>query len=360
MMKPAFWKGKTVLVTGHNGFKGTWLSKWLDLLGADVVGVSLRPDEKNEFGKLTFHGDCRSLELDIRDARKLHTIDRYAPEIVFHLAAQAIVKTAKEHPADTFETNVMGTTNLLEQLRGMPSVKAVVVVTSDKVYENREEAVAYTERDGLMGSEPYSCSKVAEEQVARAYYESYFRAQGVGLATARASNAFGGGDYHFDRLIPYLEECAYRGVVPEIRNPDAVRPWQYVLDLLAGYLALAEALYDTPNDTWQSYNFGPEKSELFTVGQMADMICGNAVKTVSRQNFYEAGLLMIDSEKSKGMLGWRPLYNVRDGLSRTNASYREYFRHGNSDRIYEDAIMDYMGRLEEGKMSGSKGKRVLP
>lgn len=345
-MKPAFWKGKTVLVTGHNGFKGTWLSKWLDLLGADVVGVSLHPDDKSEFEKLAFRGTFRNLELDLRDAKKLHILEECGPQIVIHLAAQAIVKTAKEHPADTFETNVMGTANLLEQLRCVPSVRSIVVVTSDKVYENKEQAVAYTERDGLMGSEPYSCSKVGQEQVAKAYYESYFKAQGVGLATARASNAFGGGDYHFDRLIPYLEECAYRGVTPELRNPDAVRPWQYVLDLLAGYLTLAEALYDMPNDAWQSFNFGPEKSELFTVGQMADMICGQAVKSTAGQRFYEAGLLMIDSEKSREMLGWRPLYNVRDGLAQTNLSYQEYFRHGNSDRIYEEAVMDYMERLE--------------
>ena len=345
-MRPEFWKGKTVLVTGHNGFKGAWLSKWLDMLGAEVVGVSLRPDEKNEFGKLTFGEAYTDLELDIRDPESLHIIRRYSPQLVIHLAAQAIVRTAKEYPADTFGTNVMGTVNLLEQLRDMPSVRSVVVVTSDKVYENRERAEAYTESDGLMGSEPYSCSKVAEEQVAKAYYESYFRETGVGLATARGSNAFGGGDYHFDRLIPYLEECACRGVAPEIRNPDAVRPWQYVLDLLAGYLTLAEFLIHKPNDAWQSYNFGPEKSELYTVGQMAGMICGNAVECVSKQDFYEAGLLMIDSEKSKETLGWHPLYNVRDGLLQTGASYREYFRNGNSDRIYEDAIADYMERLE--------------
>ena len=344
-MKPEFWKGKTVLITGHNGFKGTWLSKWLDMMGAHVLGVSLCPDEKNGFEKLTFSNSYRNLEIDIRDYQKLSILQQYSPEIVIHLAAQAIVKTAKEHPIETFATNVMGTANLLEQLRNVSSIKAIVVVTSDKVYENKEQMLAYTENDGLMGSEPYSCSKVAEEQVAKAYFESYFKAKHVGVATARASNAFGGGDYHFDRLIPYLEACAYRNVIPEIRNPNAIRPWQYVLDLLAGYLTLAEYLYDKPNASWKSFNFGPERSELFTVGEMADIICGNAVASSLRQNFYEAGLLMIDSQKSKEQLGWFPRYNVSEGLVQTNHSYQEYFKHGNSDIIYEHAIEDYMRRI---------------
>ncbi len=344
-MKPEFWKGKTVLITGHNGFKGTWISKWLDMMGANVIGISLCPDEKNEFDKLTFSSSYRNLEIDIRDFQKLKIIHKYSPEIVIHLAAQAIVKIAKEQPIDTFEINVMGTVNLLEQLRSVYSIKSIVVVTSDKVYENKEHMIAYIENDGLMGNEPYSCSKVAEEQVAKAYFESYFKTAAVGVATARASNAFGGGDYHFDRLIPYLEACAFQDVIPEIRNPNAIRPWQYVLDLLAGYLTLAEHLYETPNDSWQSYNFGPEKSELFTVGEMADIICKNAVESSLKQNFYEAELLMIDSEKSREKLGWMPIYNVKDGLVQTNYSYQQYFEHGNSDRIYEHAIEDYMRRL---------------
>lgn len=345
-MKPEFWKNKRVLITGHNGFKGTWLTKWLDTIGAKVMGVSLRPDEKNGFDRLSFSGNFCDCEIDLRKIEQLDSITEFAPEIVIHLAAQAIVKTAKEYPVDTFATNVMGTANLLEVLRTIPSVKSIVVVTSDKVYENKEQMVAYTENDGLMGNEPYSCSKVAEEQVARAYYESYFKALGVGVATARASNAFGGGDYHFDRLIPYLEECSYRGDTPEIRNPNAIRPWQYVLDLLAGYMTLAEFLFEKSNLEWQSYNFGPDKQELYTVGQMADIICGNAVETVVRQDFYEAGLLMIASDKSKMELGWKPLYNVREGLVQTNLSYQEYFENGNSDLIYDRAIEDYLSRID--------------
>ena len=344
-MKPEFWKGKTVLVTGHNGFKGTWISKWLDIMGANVIGISLCSDRKNEFEKLKFSSSFQSMEIDLRDYQKLQIIQQYSPEIVIHLAAQAIVKTAKEYPVETFETNVMGTANLLEQLRNILSVRSIIVVTSDKVYDNRECMVAYTENDRLMGNEPYSCSKVAEEQVAKAYFESYFKASAVGVATARASNAFGGGDYHFDRLIPYLQQCAYMNRVPKIRNPHAIRPWQYVLDLLAGYLMLAEHLYYTPNDIWQSYNFGPDKSELFTVGEIVDLICENAVESSFKQNYYEAGLLMIDSAKSKEQLGWKPVYNVREGLIQTNDSYREYFKFGNSDLIYERAIEDYMRRI---------------
>lgn len=343
-MKPEFWNNKKVLITGHNGFKGTWLAKWLDIMGAEVLGVSLKADEKNGFDKLSFSEKFSDYEIDLRNRDDLHIIQKFSPEIVIHLAAQAIVKTAKENPIDTFGTNVMGTANLLDALRAVSSVKAIVVVTSDKVYENKEKMIAYTENDSMMGNEPYSCSKVAEEQVARAYYESYFKGLGVGIATARASNAFGGGDYHFDRLIPYLEECAYKKLTPEIRNPNAIRPWQYVLDLLAGYMTLAESLYLNPNKEWESYNFGPNKEELYTVGQMVDIICGKGVETVDRQDFYEAGLLMIASDKSKNCLGWEPLYNVKDGLEQAKLSYMEYFENGNSDIIYYRAIKNYMER----------------
>lgn len=343
-MKPEFWKNKRVLITGNNGFKGTWLMKWLDIMGAEIVGISLKADAKNGFDKLNFSEKCYNYEIDLRNIDDLSVIQTFSPEIVIHLAAQAIVKTAKECPVDTFSTNVMGTANLLEVLRCIPSVKSIVVVTSDKVYENKEKLITYTEKDNLMGSEPYSCSKVAEEQVTRAYYESYFKELGVGIATARASNAFGGGDYHFDRLIPYLEKCAYKKVIPEIRNPNAIRPWQYVLDLLAGYMTLAERLYSNPNIEWESYNFGPDKEDFYTVGQMADIICGKTIETIDRQDFYESGVLMIASDKSKKELGWETLYNLKDGLEQTNLSYAEYFKNGNSDIIYHRAIKNYMDR----------------
>lgn len=345
-MNTVFWKSKRVLITGHNGFKGIWLTKWLDMSGAKVMGISLPPDEESGIDTLSFSSNYENVNEDIRESSFYHKIYEFQPEIVFHLAAQAIVKTAKEKPAETFQTNVMGTVNLLESLRRVDSTKAIVVVTSDKVYENRETMTPYCEENALMGSEPYSCSKVAEEQVVQAYFNSYFRDVDVGVATARASNTFGGGDFHFDRLVPYLEKCAFEGAVPQVRNPNSVRPWQYVLDILNGYMMLAEHLFKAPNKHMGNYNFGPDCLELYTVGHMADIICANAYTMPEKQDFYEAGLLLLDSGKSQKELGWRPIYNVRDGLLETNKAYEEYFTHGCSDCMYEERIHTYMKRYE--------------
>jgi CDP-glucose 4,6-dehydratase len=344
-MNPSFWEGKTVCVTGHNGFKGCWLTKWLDLMGANVLGLSLQAEERSSIHQLTFSERYQGRNVDIRNREAMEALRWFQPELVIHLAAQAIVRVAQQNPVDTFETNVMGTVNLLEACRTLPSVKSVVVVTSDKVYENRETMQGYTEQSPLMGGEVYSCSKVAQEQVARAYYETFFRERGVGIATARASNAFGGGDYHFDRLIPYLEECAYRQIVPQIRNPHSVRPWQYVLDLLCGYLTLAEYLYVKENEGWESYNFGPDRQELYSVQEIAQLIGKQGYVHQKRKDFYEANLLYIDSQKSKDCLNWKPLYRVAEGLEMTTELYRLYFEHGNSNELYEKAILEYMRRL---------------
>lgn len=341
-MNNTFWKNKRVLITGHNGFKGTWLTKWLDMIGANLMGISLTPEKESEFNSLSFSSNFKNLNEDIREIHFYNKLYEFQPEIVIHLAAQAIVKTAKEKPVETFQTNVIGTANLLECLRHVDSIKVIVVVASDKVYENRETLVPYLECNPLMGSEPYSCSKVAEEQVAKAYFDSYFKDIGVGMSTARASNAFGGGDFHFDRLVPYLEKCAFERTIPQIRNPNSVRPWQYVLDLLNGYLMLVESLYKTPNQHMQYYNFGPNHSELYTVGEMANIICKHSHVSTEKQDFYEAGLLLLNSEKSWKELGWKPIYNVRDGLLETNKAYAEYFKHGCSDQLYEDRIKTYM------------------
>lgn len=343
-MNKDFWKDKKVLITGHNGFKGLWLTKWLDMAGAKVLGISLPPEEGSGINSLSFSQNYVNVNEDIRYNKFVTKIREFQPEIVLHLAAQAIVQVAKDNPVATFEVNVMGTANLLEGLRSIDSVKSIVVVTSDKVYENRETMTPYHEGNPLMGSEPYSCSKVAQEQVAKAYFDSYFKNKGVGMASARASNAFGGGDFHFDRLIPYLEKCAFEGTKPEIRNPNSVRPWQYVLDLLNGYLMLAEQLYKQPNTCMEYFNFGPNRSELYTVGEMADIICQSAEVKLEKQDYYEAGLLLLDSEKSHEKLGWRPLFNTTDGLIQTNKAYRDYFENGCSDKMYEERITEFMRR----------------
>ncbi len=348
-MNKDFWTNKRVLITGHNGFKGCWLTKWLDMSGAETIGFALEPEERSGIRGLSLSRNHTEIIGDISDIRNLQILEDIKPEIVIHLAAQAIVGKAREYPLETFRTNLMGTVNLLEVLRGIGCARSIVVVTSDKVYKNIEVKSGYTEEKPLMGNEPYSCSKVCEEQAAKAYYESYFKERDTGVATARASNAFGGGDYHFDRLIPYLEECAYKKIMPGIRNPEAVRPWQYVLDLLNGYLVLAQKLYEDGKHYSGVYNFGPAREELYTVSDVADMICGNAIRG-KKQDYYEAGLLYINSDKSYEKLGWRALFNIYDGIEETNKAYRAYFRKGNTDSLYEDRIKAFeekMKRMEE-------------
>ena len=339
-MNKAFWMNKKVLITGHNGFKGTWLIKWLDMLGAYTMGIALEAEPESGIHKIHLSNRCTQVINDVRNKNTFDMVKEFEPQIVIHLAAQAIVGKAKDNPLETFETNLMGTVNLLETLRQVDSVKSILIVTSDKVYHNIETTKGYEEESPLMGSEPYSCSKVCQEQAAKAYYESYFKDLGVGVATARASNAFGGGDYHFDRLIPYLQKCIWEKESPAIRNPRSVRPWQYVFDLLNGYMMLAEKLYEEGMTYSGAYNFGPEKCELYTVAQIADMICGKYEAT-DKQDYYEAGLLFISSENSNKRLGWKPLFNVCEGIGETTKAYQSYFTKGNSNELYEERINSF-------------------
>lgn len=337
-----FWKDKKVLITGDNGFKGCWLTKWLDMTGAYTCGISLPAEEESIYQELNFSERHCCHECDIRKNEALEQIvQKFQPEIVFHLAAQAIVKTAKEKPADTFSTNVMGTVNLLEALRRCHNVHAIVVITSDKVYENTEEYAAFTEESRLGGNEPYSASKACVEFVVKAYRDIYFLQSGVGAATARASNIFGGGDHHFDRLLPYLMKSVYEGSPAAIRNPDAIRPWQYILDVLRGYLCLAERLYEDPGHYSQAYNFGPSENDLYTVGEIAGLLLKRQAGFQTPKNFYEATILMIDSHKSKRELGWEPFFRVKDGMQRTQWMYEAYFDGESINDLMEQELKHY-------------------
>ena len=346
-MNSEFWKGKRVLVTGDNGFKGAWLAKWLDLMGAEVLGISLEPDSCSIYNQLKFTALHTSIVGDIRDLEfVLKEIKTFKPEIVFHLAAQALVREAEKRPVDTLSTNVMGTVNVLESLRQCEdSVRSIVVVTSDKVYKNIEMYDFYNEEADLGGDEPYSVSKVCEEMVAAVYRDMYFSKINVGVATARASNTFGGGDHHFDRLIPYLMKSAYEGDRVEIRNPLAIRPWQYILDLLRGYMMLAERLYINPTSYSEEWNFGPNKEELYTVGDMVDVLLGTQMKVVAK-SFKEANLLMIDSTKSNERLKWKPIYSVQKGIECSKDMYFDFFRGGAIDDLMNKAIDSYCADLE--------------
>lgn len=341
-MKREFWKDKKVLITGHNGFKGCWLTKWLDMAGAYTCGISLPAEKESIYYKLNFSARHCYYECDIRRSRILEqTVQNFQPEIVFHLAAQAIVRTAKEKPAETFSTNVMGTVNLLEVLRHCSNVHAIIVVTSDKVYENTEGYIAFTEGSRLGGNEPYSASKACAEFVVKAYRDIYFSQSGIGTATARASNIFGGGDHHFDRLLPYLMKSVYEGVPATLRNPDAIRPWQYILDVLRGYLCLAEHLYGNPGQYSQAYNFGPAENDLYTVGEIAEILLQRYAGGQAERSFYEANILMINSNKSKRELEWKPLFSVKQGLERTQWMYGAYFEGKSMNDLMEQELNHY-------------------
>ena len=327
---PAFWRGKRVVLSGHTGFKGAWLALWLHRLGAHVVGVALRPaTQPNLFELAGIAALVEHHEADIRDAAALADVVRQSkPEVVLHLAAQALVRASYARPLETFSTNVMGTANLLEAVRGAGSVRVVVVVTSDKVYRNREWPYPYREDDALGGHDPYSASKAAAEMVVASYRSSFLGATGTALASARAGNVIGGGDWAQDRLLPDAVRAWSRGEVLQIRRPEAVRPWQHVLEPLAAYLRLAEQLWHDPAKAG-AYNFGPQTAEVTTVRELVEFARrafgrGESAMGERGPGLHEAGTLMLEIAKAREVLGVRPLWSVAQAVQRSTAWYRRY------------------------------------
>jgi CDP-glucose 4,6-dehydratase len=327
----AFWQGRRVLVTGITGFKGSWLAMYLNELGATVVGYSLPPPTTPSLFRIVRIADSvQWIDGDIRDrARLQRVVNECAAEVIFHLAAQPIVGVSYEAPVETFETNVLGTVNLLEALREQPTARAVVVVTTDKCYENREWCWPYRETDPLGGHDPYSSSKACAEIAARAYYRSFYASRGVGIATARAGNVIGGGDWARDRLIPdTVLALAANGSV-FVRNPASVRPWQHVLEPLAGYLALAERVASNPDEYSEAWNFGPDSEAACPVSVLVDAACalwGNGSRWHSSpmSQPHEAGVLALDSSKARARLDWRPRLRLRDAIEWSVAWYKAY------------------------------------
>jgi CDP-glucose 4,6-dehydratase len=328
-----FWRGRQVLITGHTGFKGSWLCLWLERLGAQVTGLSIEPPtDPCLFDVARVKTGMTDIRLDIRDpSAVLAAFDRARPSVVFHLAAQPLVRASYESPLETFSTNVMGTAHVLEAVRRCSAVTAAVIVTSDKCYENREIDHAYAEHEPLGGHDPYSSSKACAELVASAYRRSFLSADSGKVATARAGNVIGGGDWAADRLLPDLMRAFAAGTSAPIRNPAAVRPWQHVLEPLSGYLRLAEKLDEHGAPFADAWNFGPMPSDTRSV----EDVVSNAAKewgsdarwcTDQATHPHEAKLLRLDASKARTRLGWQPYWTVETAVRETVRWYKEFAR----------------------------------
>ena len=350
----SFWSGRRVFFTGHTGFKGAWLGQWLGLLGAEVTGYALPPPtEPSLFSALAGRRHGRSTVGDLADRAHLEaTIAAARPEIVLHLAAQALVRASYEDPVGTFATNVLGTVHVLEAVRRTPSVRAIVVVTSDKSYENREWRWGYRETDSLGGRDPYSSSKACAELVTAAYRDSFLAERGMLVATARGGNVIGGGDYAKDRLVPDLLRAFAAGESASIRNPLSTRPWQHVLELLCGYLTLAERLHAGDANFAGPWNFGPPPSDVKPVSWIADRLArewgaGASWATSAGAHPYEARALTLDATKATTELGWRPALPLGEALSWIVDFERRLVSEHAADLVREQVIR-YERRCEGG------------
>ena len=345
--------GKKVFITGHTGFKGTWLAFLLKELGADVMGYALSPaTQPSHFNLLGLDKKITHLVGDIRNSFDLHkALQSFEPEYVFHLAAQALVKKSYADPASTFETNVMGSLNLLDAVKSCDSVHSLVYITSDKCYENLEWVWGYRETDRLGGYDPYSASKAAAEHVFSAYYRSFLKTKKeFGAATARAGNVIGGGDWSEDRIVPDCVRAVKEKRPVILRNPHSTRPWQHVLEPISGYLVLAHALRNKPEETSGAWNFGPSTDEVRTVFQVAHSIVENlgqgSIKTNEPDRFqHEANLLQLNCDKAHMLLNWKPRWTVDKTLLQTAHWYKTWLNYGDIETITKNQIYDYFSEL---------------
>jgi CDP-glucose 4,6-dehydratase len=353
-----FYRGKKVLVTGHTGFKGAWLCWVLVRLGAKVIGYALPPEDVrgNLYKQTSLADEIKSVEADLKDRAVLERLFKEEkPEIVFHLAAQPIVLSSYDDPVETYETNAMGTVHLLEAARGCDSVRNIIIITTDKCYENREWDWPYRETDALGGYDPYSSSKAMAEIASSAYYRSFFKEKKVGVATARAGNVIGGGDFAPYRIIPDIVESIIKNEAVVLRHPDSIRPWQHVLDALYGYLLLGLHLNTAPEKFSRAYNFSPADADnSFTV----ERITRYFIDTLGQGEYrideetrrgHEAKLLRLDSSRARQDLGWAPHYTIERALAVTAEWYKDYVHDGNARQKTMDQINTYLHQVADMK-----------
>lgn len=351
-MTPEFWRGRRVFLTGHTGFKGAWLSLWLQRLGAIVQGYALAPPtQPSLFEVAAVASEMISETGDVRDVCALSAaVQSFNAEIVIHMAAQSLVRASYDEPVETYATNVMGTVHVLEAVRHTPSVRAVLVITSDKCYQNQEWVYGYREQDALGGRDPYSNSKACAELVTSAYRDSFLASDRLGVATARAGNVIGGGDWARDRLIPDLIQAFINGVPAKIRNPSSVRPWQHVLEPLHGYLNLLEALWNDPKRHAEGWNFGPDERDARPVKWIADELVGCWGKSAcweseGGEHPHEAGLLRLDSAKAHAYLSWQPQLSLAEALRWVTDWYQAYARGENMRGVTLEQIGHYQSKV---------------
>lgn len=351
-MNTEFWRQRRVFITGHTGFKGGWLALWLAELGVKVHGYALEPPTTPNLFTVAHLADCLSGHIidDVRDSIALHqAILTAAPEIVFHLAAQPLVRIAHADPVATYATNVMGTVHLLEAVRQCPSVRAVVVVTTDKCYDNREWVWPYRENDPLGGHDPYSSSKAAVELVTQAYRSAFLTEAGIQIASARAGNVIGGGDWARDRLVPDVLRALDVGEAVCLRAPHAIRPWQHVLEALAGYLSLAERLHAQEVEMATAWNFGPDPADAWPVEQVVRWLCertqGRWESDPDPGHPRESLLLNLDSTQARTRLGWCPRWSLERALEQTLAWHRAWRAGADMRVVTRQQIRDYQAIL---------------
>lgn len=348
----SFWRRRRVLITGHTGFKGSWLSLWLRRMGAQICGIALQPSaDKNLYTELRLDRVMENHYVDINNLETLvYTINKFQPEVIIHMAAQALVRESYANPIYTVATNVLGTANVLEAARKVSSVRVIVNVTSDKCYENKEWVWAYRENEALGGDDIYSASKACSEIISNAYNKSFFVHEGLAMATARAGNVIGCGDWSADRLVPDILRSLNENRIVEIRNPQSVRPWQHVLEPLRGYLLLAEKLYLEPEKYVGSWNFGPNQEDCRTVEWIV-----NEMLTIWGENAgwqlqvgehpHEALYLRVDNTKARHSLGWQPEISLRDSLIGIIDWYKKYYAGDDVQQLCGTQIDRYVSDL---------------